>query len=761
MTVATTTNKSIGTGNGLTTTFPFTFGTLPTGDLVVSLFDLTGVEIPQVENTDYTVLGEGAEDGGAVVFNVAPPNLYTVLIRRILPITQPDDLKNQGSYYPRTVERMFDRRTMVDQQMQETLDRSFTLPPQVTGVSTQLPVPEASNIVGWDQAGTGLRNYALSDLATSIVYGNKIYQTFLGTAVQTSFALSNDPGSLGNLDVSIDGVTQVNGIDFTLNGLNVVFSVAPANGAVILVRYDQALPIGAAAADNISYTPASTGVTATVRAFLDLLWTAGANAGAALIRFLQAGTGSVARTLQDKSREVISAKDFGAIGDGVANDATSIQLAVNYALSRGKASIHFPAGRYRINSTIAAAISGISGVSFTGDGMGITELVITAASGNGFSITAPDGNWWLNASPSSAVSFRDLTISTEAQGIGTLVFIDGGSLEGRPTAPVTFRNVEMRGFGGFTDRGAKFVDLLDTGAVFFSHCRFILGGPGSNTAIGIDIRATDGSTDPTSFMIDNCEFLYGDVAVQIGNHVEGVYWTNSSAVNSNRGIVWSAAAESGLHAIGGHMNCFERNFDLNGVFDGTISGMLLYKNGSSATFRHIRSVNGGSFTCNNNVLRGGGTVGEIGIEIDSVPDEGTHGYIISSNQFANVHTAIRLGATARKVYVGNNNYNGCTVRVSNSAVSAYVEQRTHAKTQVFNLTSGASSENIDVSIPAGVFYDKPTAGFCMTSGNTELLGFYDFDSAFSTATNARFILKHKDAVNIVPGVYRFSIMLSE
>jgi len=43
----------------------------------------------------------------------------------------------------------------------------------------------------------------------------------------------------------------------------------------------------------------------------------------------------------------VSVKDFGAIGDGVANDATAIQNAVN-AYSR----VYFPPGRYNINSNI-------------------------------------------------------------------------------------------------------------------------------------------------------------------------------------------------------------------------------------------------------------------------------------------------------------------------------------------------------------------------------------------------------------------------
>ena len=66
-----------------------------------------------------------------------------------------------------------------------------------------------------------------------------------------------------------------------------------------------------------------------------------ASSGSALVGFIQAGTGAVARTVQSKIREIVSVKDFGAVGDGVADDTTAIQNALN----TGK-KVYVPAGTY-------------------------------------------------------------------------------------------------------------------------------------------------------------------------------------------------------------------------------------------------------------------------------------------------------------------------------------------------------------------------------------------------------------------------------
>jgi len=51
--------------------------------------------------------------------------------------------------------------------------------------------------------------------------------------------------------------------------------------------------------------------------------------GSSMVGYLPDGTGAVTTTIQDKLRESVSVKDFGAVGDGVTDDTVAIQAAIN------------------------------------------------------------------------------------------------------------------------------------------------------------------------------------------------------------------------------------------------------------------------------------------------------------------------------------------------------------------------------------------------------------------------------------------------
>jgi hypothetical protein len=79
--------------------------------------------------------------------------------------------------------------------------------------------------------------------------------------------------------------------------------------------------------------------------------------GASRIGFKQSGGGAIARTLDDKARETISVTDFGAVGDGIANNDAALAAAHAYMAARSAAGgsntmeLVWPAGRYIYTSS--------------------------------------------------------------------------------------------------------------------------------------------------------------------------------------------------------------------------------------------------------------------------------------------------------------------------------------------------------------------------------------------------------------------------
>ena len=97
---------------------------------------------------------------------------------------------------------------------------------------------------------------------------------------------------------------------------------------------------------DLPYTPAGFIAATTVpTAIAEIASDVAASGGSNLIGFLQAGTGAVATTVQAKLRESVSVKDFGAVGDGVADDTVAMATALAAVPTGG--SLLFPAGTYR------------------------------------------------------------------------------------------------------------------------------------------------------------------------------------------------------------------------------------------------------------------------------------------------------------------------------------------------------------------------------------------------------------------------------
>ncbi len=167
MTVSNQTSKNVYVGNGATVLFAYTFRIFADSDLEITIQDTSvdpQTEITLVLNTDYTVTGADSPTGGDVTLlltgqlSAAPSATDNITIRRNLPIIQPTDYVENDPFPANSHEKELDRGRMIDQQIQEEVDRSLKLSVNITGVDVSLPTPEADAPIGWNSTATGLTN---------------------------------------------------------------------------------------------------------------------------------------------------------------------------------------------------------------------------------------------------------------------------------------------------------------------------------------------------------------------------------------------------------------------------------------------------------------------------------------------------------------------------------------------------------------------------------------------------------------------------
>lgn len=155
-TVSSTNSRMDYTGNGTVSTYSYTYRIFSNTDLLVTVRDTSDVETALTLTTDYTVTGVGGGSGGTIVLvNASQTWLtagklksgYVLTIRRVRPLKQLTDIRNQGAFYPEVHEDAFDSLVMIAQQHQDEIDRSMKLPETIdpADFDTELPADLAAN----------------------------------------------------------------------------------------------------------------------------------------------------------------------------------------------------------------------------------------------------------------------------------------------------------------------------------------------------------------------------------------------------------------------------------------------------------------------------------------------------------------------------------------------------------------------------------------------------------------------------------------
>ncbi|MFM0513097.1 glycosyl hydrolase family 28-related protein [Paraburkholderia sp. RL17-373-BIF-A] len=228
-------------GNGASTVFPFTFKVFDKTDIKVLKLDSNGISTPLVLDSDYSVLlnpNQDSSPGGQITYPVIGLPLaagYQLVMLGDLPYDQETDITNAGGFYPQVIEDMVDRATIQIQQLEEITSRAIVVS-ESESLNPVLPTAQAraGTVLGFDSQG----GVTLLPQPSTLGGGNMrtdVFRSANGDFVPgttRAFTLSRDPGSADNVWAWWDGAQQ---FDFVLTGTTLTFN-DPVDPNVTVVR---------------------------------------------------------------------------------------------------------------------------------------------------------------------------------------------------------------------------------------------------------------------------------------------------------------------------------------------------------------------------------------------------------------------------------------------------------------------------------------------------------------------------------------------
>jgi hypothetical protein len=332
----------------------------------------------------------------------------------------------------------------------------------------------------------------------------------------------------------------------------------------------------------------------------------------------------ITRSFQSKLDDTVSVRDFGAIGNGIADDTAAIQRAIqqiysttyNNTVPLVRRTIYFPAGSYLTSSTILIPPY----ASLIGDGKQNTILTSANVSAPIFKTTDSQFNG------TGSTTSRDILIENiglQQTGNASLITSSVMTLDGTKAARLV--NMSFRGnttVGATTNNLVYVTDSVTSArSITFEQCSFTYAGSGVNVVVqGSGINAV---------RIDNCYFDYlSNVGYSMSNTVNGLTTLNN--YYGSVGAIRSIGTNGNLTSFGGSLS------------GGSPTGLILGKQQTGVT--NVVSISTGSATVITNLAVGAGS-------FDYQLDDGTN-FRYGTFKYTNTGTAITFEDDYTEMGVG-------------------------------------------------------------------------------------------------------------
>jgi hypothetical protein len=360
MSITTTSTKDSYTGNNATSTpYPITFKYLEDSHITVYV---DGVAL---SDSYYTLTGDGSLGTGQFTTAVAYAGTKKVVVVLDVPFNQPVELLETGALSSSTLEEAYDRLNMQIRRVWRKAQDVLTFSSDEGGAGS---TGTADTLVGFDSSGD------LGEIPNS---------TFLSSTSGINDLTDVTITNPSNKEViEWNGSTWANGVAGATVTSSDTAPPSPVAGDLwfdststqLFVYYtdaDSSQWVSAMATTaplvTTSDTPPTTPVSGDLwfNSNMSQMFVYYTDVNSSQWVTISAGSPTV-------QGDVVSVKDFGAVGDGVTDDTTAIQATIDYAVANSKVA-YLPEGDYKISSTIRNTATA-SNFGFVGSGIGTTTI---------------------------------------------------------------------------------------------------------------------------------------------------------------------------------------------------------------------------------------------------------------------------------------------------------------------------------------------------------------------------------------------------
>lgn len=313
------------------------------------------------------------------------------------------------------------------------------------------------------------------------------------------------------------------------------------------------------------------------------------------IEYVPPQTGGIVRTVNSKLSDFVSVKDFGAVGDGVADDTDSI----NAALLSGASSVYFPAGTYLVSAAsdiyASPVLSVPSSVCIVGSGSDSAIIKLAAHTTGAHRIFA-----FNSVSDSSICGVTIDGNSSQQTGVGDeqshcIFLYDAENISISDCILIRAKGDGVYS-GGASASGTKNVSISNC-FIWTNYRQGISLVKGSEIRIvSNDIYGTTGSAPGAGIDIE---------ANTLGDTLNDIVISNNTIRSNQWGVYVNSAAPSSYITIANNVFSDQRAADV--ICNGThivISSNIITLNGKTANYAGIELYNCSDITVTGNSITG-------------------------------------------------------------------------------------------------------------------------------------------------------------